>query len=108
MKYITYFFIFFLLISCATDADRRRQAAANKVKIILYEYPQCNYRMVGTITTGVERSENAAIQEAKEQAGGVGAEYLSIMSMGKYAFDQTNVSGKAFVCDKENITPDEE
>ena len=92
--------VFFIILSCATDADRQRQAAANKIKVVLYEYPQCNYRLVGAITTDAERSENAAIQEAKEKASDVGAEYLSIMSMGKYAFDRTSVSGKAFVCDR--------
>lgn len=90
-----------MILSCATDADRQRQAAAGKIKVMLYEYPQCNYRLVGAITTDAERSENAAIQEAKERASDVGAEYLSIMSMGKYALDRTSVSGKAFVCDKE-------
>lgn len=90
---------FFLILSCATDADRQRQAAANKIKVMLYEYPQCNYRLVGAITTDAERSENAAIQVAKEKASDVGAEYLSIMSMGKYALDRTSVGGKAFVCD---------
>ena len=92
--------VFFIILSCATDADRQRQAAASQIKVILYEYPQCNYRLVGAITTDVERSENAAIQEAKEKASDVGAEYLSIMSMGKYALDRTSVSGKAFVCDR--------
>ena len=95
-----YFLIFLVFCSaCATDAEKRREAAARNVKVVLYEYPQCNYRLVGMVTTGVERSENDAIFEAKKEAADMGAEYLSIMSIGKYAMDATSVSGKAFVCE---------
>lgn len=89
------------LLSCASDAELRREEAARQIKVILYDYPQCNYRLVGAFTTNVESSEYAAIQEAKLKAVDVGAEFLSIMSMGKYALDRTNVSGKAFVCESQ-------
>lgn len=99
-KIIALLFASFLFIGCATDADRQREAAARKVKLIMYEYPACNYRLIGFITTGVERSENEALFEAKKEAAELGAEYLSIMSVGKYAMDSTNISGKAFVCER--------
>ncbi len=86
--------------ACATDSDRRREAESRKVKTLLYEYPDCDYMMVGMITTDVKRSESSAIQEAKEMAVDVGAEYLSIMSIAKYAMDATSVSGKGFNCRK--------
>ncbi len=96
---------FSFLSACVTDADRRREVEARRIKLILYEYPQCNYRLVGAITTGVEKTENSAILEAKKEAVDLGAEYLSIMSIAKYAMDATSVSGKAFVCSASSNAP---
>jgi hypothetical protein len=98
-KYIMLVFGLSANLGCATDADRKREIEAHKVQLIMYEYPPCRYRLVGEINTEVERTQNAALQDAKERSVDLGAEYLSIMSMSKYAFDKTSVSGKAFVCE---------
>ncbi|TWI73221.1 hypothetical protein LZ24_01309 [Desulfobotulus alkaliphilus] len=97
-------FLFMLITGCATTATMTGRAypAVNPlhVKVLFEEKPSCEYEELAFIGTPLLWNQNIAVQQAREKAAEIGADYVVIKRVHVNAFNDASVSAIAYKCGK--------
>ena len=101
MKYILIIFII-ILYGCATSVTMTGAAKPatepKNVKVLFYEKPSCPFEELGFISTPTMWNQNVAIESARKEAAQIGADFISIQTINKNAYNDASVSAIAYSC----------
>ena len=97
-----FLFLIILLYGCATSVTMTGTAKPptdpKNVKVLFYEKPNCPFEELGFISTPLMWNQTVAIENAREEAAKIGADFISIQKVFKNAYNDAQVSALAYSC----------